>query len=66
MVTIAERWASLGHMHDAEFPFIGKDHYRATWTFREDQKDAGTEEMTFVRTGRRESDRIKGLQEGRT
>ena len=49
-MTIAERWAGLGHMHDAVFPFIDKDHYRTTRTFRKDQKDAGTEEMTFVWT----------------
>lgn len=49
-MTIAERWAGLGHMHDAVFPFIDKAHYRTTWTFRKDQKDVGTEEMTIVRT----------------
>jgi len=37
-------------MHHAVFRFIDKDHYRTNWTFRKDQKDAGTEEMSFVQT----------------
>lgn len=39
-----------GHMHHAVYKFIDKDHFQTIWTFRKDQKDAGTEDMTFVRT----------------
>ena len=38
-----------GHMHHAVVKFVDKDHYRETWTFQKDQKDALTEELTYVR-----------------
>jgi hypothetical protein len=39
-----------GHMHHAVYTFIDKDHFKTTWTFRKDQKDAFTEDVTYVRT----------------
>ena len=39
-----------GHMHHAVYKFIDKDHFQTIWTFRKDQKDACTEDMTFART----------------
>jgi hypothetical protein len=39
-----------GHMHHAVYTFIDNDHFKATWTFRQNQKDAFTEEVTYVRT----------------
>lgn len=41
---------ALGLMHHAVYKFIVKDHFQTIWTFRKDQKDAGSEDMTFVRT----------------
>jgi hypothetical protein len=38
-----------GHMHRASYTFIDNDHFKTTWTFRKDQKDAFTEEVTYVR-----------------
>jgi hypothetical protein len=38
-----------GHMHHAVYSFIDNDHFRTTWTFRKDQKDAFTEDVTYVR-----------------
>jgi len=38
-----------GHMHHAVYTFIDHDHFRTTWTFRKDQKDAFTEDVTYVR-----------------
>lgn len=38
-----------GHMHHATYTFIDSDHFKATWTFRKDQKDAFTEDVTYVR-----------------
>ena len=38
-----------GHMHHATYTFIDSDHFKTTWTFRKDQKDAFTEEVTYVR-----------------
>lgn len=38
-----------GHMHHAALKFVDKDHYRETWTFQKDQKDALTEELTYIR-----------------
>ena len=38
-----------GHMHHAVYTFIDNDHFRTTWTFRKDQKDAFTEDVTYVR-----------------
>jgi hypothetical protein len=42
--------ADDGHMHHAVYTFIDKDHFKTTWTFRKDQKDAFTEDVTYVRT----------------
>lgn len=39
-----------GHMHDATYTFMDNDHFKTTWTFRKDQKDSFTEEVTYVRT----------------
>ena len=39
-----------GHMHHAVYTFIDNDHFKTTWTFRKDQKDAFTEDVTYVRT----------------
>jgi hypothetical protein len=38
-----------GHMHHAVYTFIDNDHFRTTWTFRKDQKDAFTEDVTYIR-----------------
>jgi hypothetical protein len=38
-----------GHMHHAIYTFVDKDHVRQVWTFRKNQKDAFTEDTTFVR-----------------
>jgi hypothetical protein len=38
-----------GHVYHAVMTFIDKDHFRATWKFRKEQKDAFTEDMTYVR-----------------
>jgi hypothetical protein len=38
-----------GHMHHAVYTFIDNDHFRTTWTFRKDQKDAFTEEVAYFR-----------------
>lgn len=42
--------ADDGHMHHAVYTFIDNDHLKTTWTFRKDQKDAFTEDVTYVRT----------------
>lgn len=39
-----------GHMHHATYTFMDNDHFKTTWTFRKDQKDSFTEEVTYVRT----------------
>jgi hypothetical protein len=39
-----------GHMHHAVYTFIDNDHFKTTWTFRKDQKDAFTEDVTYVRS----------------
>ena len=39
-----------GHMHHATYTFIDNDHFKTTWTFRKEQKDAFTEDVTYVRT----------------
>jgi len=39
-----------GHMHHAVYTFIDDNHFKTTWTFRKNQKDAFTEEVTYVRT----------------
>lgn len=41
--------ANDGHMHHATYTLVDNDHFKTTWTFRKDQKDAFTEEMTYVR-----------------
>lgn len=41
--------ADDGHMHHATYTFIDNDHFKTTWTFRKDQKDAFTEDVTYVR-----------------
>jgi hypothetical protein len=38
-----------GHMHKAVYTFIDNDHFKTSWTFEKDQKDAFTEEVTYVR-----------------
>jgi hypothetical protein len=38
-----------GHMHHAVYTFIDNDHFKATWTFQKEQKDAFTEDVTYVR-----------------
>jgi hypothetical protein len=42
--------ADDGHMHHAVYTFLDNDHFKTTWTFRKDQKDAFTEDVTYVRT----------------
>lgn len=42
--------ADDGHMHHATYTFVDNDHFKTTWTFRKDQKDAFTEDVTYVRT----------------
>jgi len=39
-----------GHMHHAVYTFIDNDHFKTRWTFRKNQLDAFTEEVTYVRT----------------
>ena len=39
-----------GHMHHAVYTFVDKDHFKTRWTFRKNQQDAFTEEVTYVRT----------------
>ena len=38
-----------GHMHHATYTFLDNHHFKTAWTFRKDQKDAFTEEVTYVR-----------------
>lgn len=40
---------SDGHMHNAVYTFIDNDHFKTSWTFEKDQKDAFTEDVTYVR-----------------
>jgi len=42
--------ADDGHMHHAVYTFIDNDHFKTTWTFRKEQKDAFTEDVMYVRT----------------
>lgn len=42
--------ANDGHMHHAVYTFLDNDHFKTTWTFQKDQKDAFTEDVTYVRT----------------
>jgi hypothetical protein len=41
--------ADAGHMHHAFYTFVDNDHFKTNWTFRKDQKDAFTEDATYVR-----------------
>lgn len=41
--------ADDGHMHHAVYTFIDNDHFKTTWTFRKEQKDAFTEDVTYAR-----------------
>jgi hypothetical protein len=41
--------ADDGHMHHAVYTFIDNDHFKTTWTFRKEQKDSFTEDVTYVR-----------------
>ena len=38
-----------GHMHNAVYTFIDNDHFKTSWTFQKDQKNAFTEDVTYVR-----------------
>jgi hypothetical protein len=38
-----------GHMHHAVYTFLDNDHFKTVWTFQKDQKDAFTEDVTYVR-----------------
>jgi|SRR5215475_4590600 len=38
-----------GHMHHALYTFLDNDHFKTNWTFRRDQKDSFTEDVTYVR-----------------
>lgn len=38
-----------GHMHHAVYTFLDSDHFKTTWTFQKNQKDAFTEDVTYVR-----------------
>jgi hypothetical protein len=38
-----------GHMHHAVYTLMDANHFKTTWTFRKDQKDAFTEDVTYVR-----------------
>ena len=38
-----------GHMHHAVYVFLDNDHFKTTWTFQKDQKDAFTEDVIYVR-----------------
>ena len=38
-----------GHMHHAVYNFLDADHFKTTWTFQKDQKDAFTEDVVYVR-----------------
>jgi hypothetical protein len=38
-----------GHMHHAVYTFLDPDHFKTTWTFQKDQKDAFSEEVVYVR-----------------
>lgn len=41
--------ADDGHMHHATYTFLDDDHFKTTWTFRKNQKDAFAEDVTYVR-----------------
>jgi hypothetical protein len=41
--------ADDGHMRHAVYTLLDGDHFKTTWTFAKQQKDAFTEEVLFVR-----------------
>jgi len=41
--------ADDGHMHHAVYTFLDRDHLRQVWTFQKNQKDAFSEDLTYVR-----------------
>jgi hypothetical protein len=41
--------ANAGHMHHATYTFLDDDHFKTAWTFRKDQRDSFTEDVTYVR-----------------
>jgi len=38
-----------GHMHHAVYTVLDSDHFKTTWTFQKDQKDAFSEDVIYVR-----------------
>src|SRR6266403_533087 len=40
---------SDGHMHHAVYTFLDADHFKTTWTFQKDQKEAFSEDAVYVR-----------------
>jgi hypothetical protein len=38
-----------GHMHHAVYIIVDSDHLRTRWTYQKDQKDAFTEDVTYIR-----------------
>jgi hypothetical protein len=42
--------AGDGHMHHAVYTLVDNDHLKMLWTFRKDQKDAFSEDISYVRT----------------
>jgi hypothetical protein len=41
--------ADAGHMHHALYTFLDNGRFKTNWTFRKDQKDSFTEDVTYVR-----------------
>ena len=41
--------ADDGHMHHATYTFVDNDHFKTAWTFRKNQKDTFTEDVTYAR-----------------
>jgi hypothetical protein len=41
--------ANDGHMHHAVYTFLDSDHFKMAWTYRKDQQDAFTEDVTYAR-----------------
>lgn len=39
-----------GYMHHTVYTFIDNEHFKTAWTFRKNQKDAFTEDVTYVRS----------------
>jgi hypothetical protein len=39
-----------GHMHHAVYTLIDNDHLKMVWTFRKNQKDSFSEDISYVRT----------------